>query len=115
MPYLYIQTNQTVEQSEKQALLKKASGMAAELLGKPESYVMVSMDDGVDLLFAGTEEPAAFVELRSIGLPREQCSGYAEKISGFLEKELKLSRSRIFIGFTDLDRGLFALNGKTFA
>jgi len=115
MPYFSIHTNQAMERSAKQALLKRASAMAADLLGKPESYVMVSMDDGAALIFGGTEEPAAFVELRSIGLPREQCSGYAEKISDLLEEELKIPRNRVFIDFTDLDRGLFALNGKTLA
>ena len=115
MPYFSIHTNQTVEPSAQQAMLKRASAMAAELLGKPESHVMVSMDDGAALIFGGTKEPAAFVELRSIGLPREQCSGYAEEVSDFLEKELNVPRNRVFIDFTDLDRGLFALNGKTLA
>lgn len=45
---------------------------------------------------------------------RGKCPEYAKKISYFIEKELQISRNRVFIDFTDLDRGLFALNGMTF-
>jgi len=115
MPYVSIQTNESFDQSERQAMLGKVSAFAADLLGKAESKVMVRIDAGQDMVFAGTDEPAAFVQLKSIGLPRERCSDYAAKISEFFERELKIPRSRVFIDFTDIDRGLFALNGKTFA
>lgn len=115
MPYISIQTNQSFDQSERQSLLKKVTAFAAELLGKSESKFMVHIDAGADMVFAGTDEPAAFVQLKSIGLPREKCSDYAAQISDFLERELKIPGNRAFIDFTDIDQGMFALNGKTFA
>lgn len=115
MPYFTMQTNQDIEQSDKQALLTKASAFIADLVDKPESYVMVRIHGGADMLFGGRGQPAAYVQLKSIGLSREKCPEYAEKISGFLERELQVSRDRAFIDFTDIDRSLFALNGKTFS
>jgi phenylpyruvate tautomerase PptA (4-oxalocrotonate tautomerase family) len=115
MPFVSIQTNQNLEQSNRQAVLNKLSAFTADLLSKPESKVMAHIEAGAGMLFAGSDEPAAFVRLKSIGLPRDKCSEYADKISDFLERELSISKSRIFIDLTDIDRSLFALNGKTFA
>ncbi|MDZ7762051.1 MAG: phenylpyruvate tautomerase MIF-related protein [Desulfovermiculus sp.] len=115
MPYFTVQTNQDIEQSARHALLTKASAFIADLVGKPESYVMVRIHGGADMLFGGMDEPAAYVQLKSIGLSKEKCPEYAEKICEFLEEELKVSRDRAFIDFTDIDRGMFALKGKTFA
>ncbi|WP_455376329.1 phenylpyruvate tautomerase MIF-related protein, partial [Kaarinaea lacus] len=43
MPYLSIQTNQSLDESKTQQLVKKASHTVAEILGKPESYVMIAV------------------------------------------------------------------------
>ena len=51
MPVLQITTNVTVTDAD--ALAKQASRLAAEILGKPESYVMVSINGDTDLIFAG--------------------------------------------------------------
>ena len=88
--------------------------MFAELLGKPESYVMIAIKPGTPLTFAGSDEPAAFVRLKSIGLPKERCTEFSEKICGFVEQELEVPPTRVFIDFKDLEREMFGWNGKTF-
>ena len=40
MPYFSIETNQNIEETTRQDLLIKTSAFIAELLGKPEQYVM---------------------------------------------------------------------------
>ena len=114
MPYFSIDTNQTPEKGSRQGLIKKASAFVSGLLGKPESYVMTSMKFGSELIFAGSEGPAAFVRIKAIGLDKDRCNEYSEKICGFLEQELKIPRDRTFIDFTDLDGKMFGWNGKTF-
>ena len=114
MPYFSIDTNQTPEKESRQELIKKASALISGLLGKPESYVMTSMKFGSELIFAGSEGPAAFVQIKAIGLAKDRCNEYSEKISDFLEQELKIPRDRTFIDFTDLDGKMFGWNGKTF-
>ena len=86
MPYFSIKTNQPIEQASNRDLMKKTSAFIAELLGKPESYVMIAIKPETPLIFAGSDEPTAFVRLKSIGLPKERCTEYSEKICGFVER-----------------------------
>lgn len=114
MPYFSIETNLTVDQASNQQLLKKSSAFIAELLGKPESYVMVSFQPETPLIFGGTDAPAAFVRLKSIGLPQDRCPELSETICRFIEQELGVPQDRVFIDFKDLARNMFGWNGKTF-
>ena len=114
MPYFSIETNQAMDQAENQQLLKKTSAFIADLLGKPESYVMVSIQPSTPLVFGGSDAPAAFVRLKSIGLPVDRCPELSEKICSMIEQELGVPQDRVFIDFKDLARNLFGWNGKTF-
>jgi phenylpyruvate tautomerase PptA (4-oxalocrotonate tautomerase family) len=114
MPYFSIQTSQPLDASAGADLARKASAFAAELLGKPESYVMTALQPGATMTFAGSDAPAAFIEVRSIGLAEGQCGTFAEKISAFIQAQLGIEPNRVFIEFTDLPRTRFAWNGKTF-
>ena len=69
---------------------------------------------GTPLTFAGTDAPAAFARLKSIGLPRDRCPELSEEICGFIYQELGVPVDRIFIDFKDLDGSMFGWNGKTF-
>ena len=114
MPYFNIDTNQDFSSEATQEIMQKASSFLAELVGKPESFVMVSIKPGVPLIFGGTHDPCAFVRLKSIGLPHNRCTEFSEKICDFIQQELDVSKDRIFIDFKDLERRLFGWNGKTF-
>ena len=69
MPYLSIRTNTELDSDQAGALAARASSLVAELLGKPERYVMVSVEPGAVMQFAGSNAPLAYLELKSIGLP----------------------------------------------
>jgi phenylpyruvate tautomerase PptA (4-oxalocrotonate tautomerase family) len=114
MPYFSIETNQPIDRAANQLLLKKTSAFIADLLGKPESYVMISIQPQMPLIFGGSDAPAAFVRLKSIGLPQDRCPELSEKICNLIEQELAVPQDRIFIDFKDLARNLFGWNGKTF-
>ena len=114
MPYFSIETNQALDRASNQQLLNKASAFIADLLGKTESYVMVSIQPESPLVFGGSDEPAAFVRLKSIGLPTDRCPELSQKICRLIEQELGVPQDRIFIDFKDLARNMFGWNGKTF-
>ncbi len=114
MPYFSIQTNQVVDDSAQKDLLKKASVFIAELIGKPETYVMATIQTGAPLMFGGGDDPAAYVELKSIGLPAGRCAELSEKICSFVQTELGVPPNRVFIEFKDLMRDMFGWNGRTF-
>ena len=115
MPYFSIQTSKALDHSATAQLSQKASALAAELLGKPEAYVMTAVTPGAAMTFAGSDAPTAFVEVKSVGLNEAQCGAFAAKISTFIQAELNIDPGRVFIDFSDLPRTRFAWNGKTFA
>lgn len=115
MPLLSITTNQTIPEAERPDTLKRLSAAVAEMLGKPEQYVMVSYQHNPDMLFAGTAEPLAYLELKSIGLPRERTKGLSSALAEQLEAILGIAANRMYIEFSSADRDLFGWNGTTFA
>jgi phenylpyruvate tautomerase PptA (4-oxalocrotonate tautomerase family) len=80
MPTLRILTNAQVFPEDRPGLLAQASRTVAEMLGKPESYVMVILEDGRDMLFAGTRAPAAYLELKSLGLAETRTAAYSRPV-----------------------------------
>lgn len=114
MPYLKIETNVVLDSAGEKALARKTSLLVAELTGKPERWVMVRVVCAASLVFGGADEPAAFVEFKSIGLSAEACPRLAEALCEFLRAEIGVRPDRAYIEFKDLDRGLFGWKSGTF-
>jgi len=112
MPVLSIQTNVLVQ--DKTSFLAKASLLVAEALSKPESYVMIKLSNDEAMSFAGTTEPLAYLELKSLGLTSGQTAGLSKTLCVFLQKELQIDASRIYIEFSAPERVMFGWNGGTF-
>ena len=115
MPLLKIQVNTVVLADKAEALLSQGTDLIVNEMNKPRDYVQVVLEPGTAIAFAGTREPSAFVELRSLGLPEETARLLSEKICGLLEAELSIPPTRVFINFFDFPRPLWGWNGKTFA
>jgi phenylpyruvate tautomerase len=114
MPVLRITTSAQVPVAERAAVLTRVSHQVAEMLGKPESYVMVLLEDGRDMLFAGTPEPAAYLELKSLGLPESRAAEYSRILCALLGELLNVPAGRIYIEFAAPARQMFGWNGGTF-
>ena len=114
MPYFNIETNTSMDEAQTSNFLKKTSDFACRLLGKPEKYMMVSFRQGEPLMFGGTQEPAAYVELKSIGLPKDKCEEFSKNICEFIESSLGVQPDRIYIDFKDIDGSMFGWNKGTF-
>ena len=112
MPVLQITTNASIDDAD--TLAKQASSLAAEMLGKPESYVMVRISGDADLIFAGTNEPCAHLMLKSLGLPESETRAYSEKLCGFIEQQLGVPPSRTYIEFVSPERHMFGWDNRTF-
>ena len=112
MPLLEISTNTPIENC--QQLAKGASKLAAELLGKPESYVMVKVLTEQTLIFAGSDEPAAHVKLKSLGLPESNTAEFSSRICAFINTELNISSARVYIEFASPDRHMWGWDERTF-
>lgn len=114
MPYLLIRTNNSLGQEEKQQLLAKGSGLVANSLGKSERYVMTSMECDVAMLFGGQNEPCAYLELKSIGLPGDHTATLSLSLCGLISEELGIPTDRIYIEFSDAPRHMWGWNNTTF-
>lgn len=114
MPFIRVETNVAVDESRRVEIAQALSRLAADLLGKPESYVLSIFEPGKSLCFGGTTESAAFVELKSIGLPEASTAGFSREISTFLETALVIPADRVYIAFADLQRHMLGWDGKTF-
>ena len=114
MPLLKITTNSEVEDSHKATLLKSASAQVAAMLGKPERYVMVILENNPDMLFAGAPSPLAYLELKSIGLPGERTTEFSRTLCEMISQQLDIPSERIYIEFGDAERHLWGWNAATF-
>lgn len=114
MPYLLIQTNQAIETAQQSDLLTAASRCVAEQLGKPERYVMVCLQDSRPMLFAGSDAPLAYLELKSIGLPENSTSDLSKALSELVNDKLAIALDRIYIEFSNAERHLWGWNAATF-
>jgi phenylpyruvate tautomerase PptA (4-oxalocrotonate tautomerase family) len=114
MPHLRLQTNRELSPGGRSGLLARLSAAVAQALGKPQDYTMVTLQDGVPMAFAGSEAPAALVELRAIGLPRSDTPALSRALCDLLHRELQVSPERIYIEFADVPADLWGWNGDTF-
>ena len=114
MPYLKVTTSKSIDAEHKHQFLMTASKMVAAELGKPVQYMMVSLESPVQMVFAGTEEPCAFLELRGIGLPVSKTSKLSELLCRIVESELEIRQDRVYINFADVPPSLWGWNGETF-
>ena len=114
MPLLTITTNISLDDEAAQALCSKASSHVASLLGKPESYVMVSLQAGTVMSFAGNDSPCAMLELKSLGLPESQTTAFSESLCDFLNQHAGIKPERIYVQFSAPERHLWGWDRKTF-
>lgn len=114
MPYLKIETSATLSKDERQSLLKKTSAVASQILGKSETWVMVSVSDEVPMIFGGDTAAAAYLELKSIGLSKDRCPELSRALCDHIQSELGIPAERIYIEFSNIDGPMFGWNRETF-
>ncbi len=114
MPTLKIQTNAPIAPAAAQALIQRASTEVAALLGKPERYVMVIIEPVIAMSFAGDTAPAAYLELKSLGLDEGRTPQLSAALCTLIEVSLGVPQDRIYIEFSAPPRHMFGFDGRTF-
>ena len=112
MPLLTIRTN--IKLKDKRDIAEKASLTVANILGKPESYVMVQVEDEQCLIFAGEHDPCALLELKSLDLPENTTADFSARLCEFMKIETQIDASRIYIEFGSPERHMWGWNQRTF-
>ncbi len=112
MPLLEINTNIHLDNST--VLAKQASKAIASMLGKPESSVMVLFRSDTALVFAGSDEAAAHLKLKSLALDEQKTADYSAFLCDFIHDNLAIEASRIYIEFSSPERHMWGWDSKTF-
>lgn len=114
MPYLHVQTNAKPSEPAKSAFLNAATEAVAKELGKNRAYVMACIETGLSLNFNASEVPAAFLELKVLGLDTSKNKALATLLSDLARLHLHVSEDRCFSRFVDTPRGSWGLGNEVF-
>lgn len=114
MPYLNVSTNQSLDKAAESAAVKKLSQACAEMLGKPESYMMVLLNTDQSMSFAGSTEPCAIISLASLGLPEAKTADFSKSLCSLIGELCEVPSERIYINFTSPERHMWGWNQSTF-
>ena len=113
MPYLKILTNVATSDEEVQSLLAECSQKLSAALNKSEDHIMLSHKSNPQMIFAGSEDPLAYLELKSIGMTDADTPNLSEMLATLLQERLGVASNRIYIEFSASPRGLWGFNGRT--
>jgi phenylpyruvate tautomerase len=114
MPLLKLETTVVVPGDKREALLLSLSKVVAGTIGKPEQYVMVSIDQAA-IVMSGKVGDAAFVDIRSIGgLTADVNRKLSQQVCKLLKDSLGVPPDRVYLNFTDVEAGSWGWNGSTF-
>ena len=110
MPLISISTSKEIK--EKKEIIEKSSVLIGKLTNKSINYVMVKLEDSLNMYFSGSYDHCCYVEIKSIG--SLDPSNMALIITQFITKEIDIPANRIYINFEDVSPSNWSWNGKTF-
>jgi len=116
MPAIILRTSVKCTDEQKNSLAKGLSKICADNIGKPESYVMSVVQDAATICFGGNLQPAAMLDVKSIGSLNANVNATLSKaICEFLATSINIEPNNIYINFTDVARENWGWNSGTFA
>lgn len=101
MPYIDTKVSGHLTRDTEESL-KAAFGEAITCLsGKTESYLMLSFTECARLWFAGSDAPAAMLEVSVFGrLDHEEASALTARLTDAVADTLLIPRDRIYVKYT---------------
>ena len=102
MPYINAKFTGTVT-PEKETELKSALGEAITLLGKPERYLMVEIEDNRRLYFGGkNDQPIAFFDVSLLhSAPRESYEALTARLCEIAKDVMGVDGDHVYVKFEE--------------
>lgn len=114
MPLCQVRTSAPVDGATAANTLVELSAAVAELLHKPEDYVLTTIDQAA-MCMGGEISKAAYVDLRSIGgLTPATNRALSKQLCEILHRRLGVAHDHIFITFTHVEPSCWGHDGGTF-
>jgi phenylpyruvate tautomerase len=115
MPLIKVQTSvASPNPATIASLLKTLSASLAKHTGKPESYVMTTLEPNVAMTFGGTTDPTCYIEIKSVGsMSAAQTKAMSQEFCQQVNHGLGVAIDRIYIEFTDAKGAMWGWNGTT--
>ncbi len=116
MPLIKVQTSvASPAKPAVEGLLKGLSASLSQHLGKSESYIMTAFEPDATMTFAGTSDPACYIEIKSVGsMKPNQTSAMSQEFCQQVSEALQVDKNRIYIEFADAKGSMWGWNGSTF-
>ncbi|MEM9280390.1 MAG: phenylpyruvate tautomerase MIF-related protein [Verrucomicrobiota bacterium] len=114
MPLVRLLTNTPLAKGVEIQIAKRATSIAAEAMGKPETVTMAVVESDVTMTFGGTTDPTALFELEGIELAAEPTESMCQRFSDLAEEVLEIPASRVFVKQLSVPRGRWAGNRKVY-
>lgn len=109
---MIISNDITLEKCKK--LVSDMSIIVSKCIGKPEKYVMVSVQ-GAEFSMSREKGNSAFVDIRSIGgLNANVNRRISQEVCALIEESVGIPAERVYLNFTDIPAGNWGWNGSTF-
>ncbi len=103
MPYIRMEFNQYLSDSERFTLAQKAAELVGSLPGKLAKRTMVSIQPQSDLYLDGQDRALAFVEVRMFNQAEQKNkTALVEKLFALLEKDLSIAREDAYMNVIEL-------------
>ena len=104
MPYVQIETNRILSDERKAELCLKAAEMITIIPAKKPERTMVTINDGLTMLFGCNELPCARVKVDLFHHTEDEYKKeYAEKLLRTVAEETSIDLDRIYLTFAEYD------------
>ncbi len=98
MPYLKIHTNLPVSRAAETAVVNEATALLARELQRPADSIAIAIESDPRLFLAGSDAPAAFLEVTSSNLP-PQGRTLGEALGDLIHLHIGVPAARVYVKF----------------
>ena len=104
MPFINAKFSSAVS-PEKETEIKSALGEAITLLGKPERYLMVQIEDNCRLYFGGkNDDPIAFFDVSLLhSAPRSSYEALTARLCEIAKEKMGVDGSNVYVKFEETE------------
>ncbi len=113
MPFINVKTTASIDEAKKAVLNAEICRITKESLGKGENWIMTGYEPEASLVFQGSAENIAYIEVKAFGEP---AAAGADKMTAgicqLMEKELDIPAGRTYVSYWGTDK--WGWNGGNF-